>query len=140
MARQVAEEAARVGTVSMPQNALSAWLPVPRDMGERRTMEVTVTPQSGSFNKAVALTCSGLPNNLGCSFSPASVIPGAGAVNSAAHFQSRAPRLRTGDNVGSFFFATGLFSFGLFGVTFIGKARRRKMLIGAGIRYHPRSA
>ena len=100
--------------------------------GETRTMEVTITPQSGSFNNAVALTCSGLPSNLGCSFSPASVTPGASAVNSTLSLKATAATAADGRQRRNFFLATGLFSFGLFGVTIVGTIRRRNLLVALG--------
>jgi hypothetical protein len=113
-------------TVAANPSALSL------NMGETRTMEVTITPQSGSFNNAVALTCSGLPGNLGCSFSPASVIPGASAVNSTLSLKASTATAADGGQRRNFFLATGLFSFGLFGVTIVGTIRRRNLLVALG--------
>jgi hypothetical protein len=113
-------------TVAANPSALSM------NMGETRTMEVTITPQSGSFNNAVALTCSGLPSNLGCSFSPASVIPGASAVNSTLSLKASTATAADGGQRRNFFLATGLFSFGLFGVTIVGTIRRRNLLVALG--------
>jgi hypothetical protein len=124
------------GTGSTPQNATISVAANPSAMtiaaGTMAKIKVTVTPQAGSFNQAVALTCSELPNNLSCSFSPASVTPGAGAVSSVLTFKTVVPVSANRRERRSFFFATGLFSFGLFGITFIGTARRREMLIGLG--------
>jgi hypothetical protein len=113
-------------TVAANPSALSM------NMGETRTMEVTITPQSGSFDNAVALTCSGLPSNLGCSFSPASVIPGATAVNSTLSLKASTATAADGGQRRNFFLATGLFSFGLFGVTIVGTIRRRNLLVALG--------
>jgi hypothetical protein len=113
-------------TVAANPSALSM------NMGETRTMEVTITPQSGSFNNAVALTCSGLPSNLGCSFSPASVIPGATAANSTLSLKASTATAADGRQRRNFFLATGLFSFGLFGVTIVGTIRRRNLLVALG--------
>lgn len=85
---------------------------------------VNVAPESDSFDSAVALTCSGLPGNLMCSFSPGSVVPGAskassiltvsdGAVHAADHAE---PRL---------YLAASLIGSGLFGLVFLGKFDRR---------------
>jgi hypothetical protein len=100
--------------------------------GETRTMEVTITPQSGSFNNAVALTCSGLPSNLGCSFFPASVTPGTSAVTSTLSLKASAVTAADGRQRRTFFLATGLCSFGLFGVTILGTIRRRSLLVALG--------
>jgi hypothetical protein len=124
------------GGGSTPQNGTISVAANPSAMtiaaGGVASIKVTVTPQAGSFNQAVALTCSQLPNNLSCSFSPASVTPGAGAVSSVVTFKTVVPVAADRKERRSFFFATGLFSFGLFGITFIGKARRREMLVALG--------
>jgi hypothetical protein len=43
---------------------------------------VTVTPVSGSFSSAVALSCTGLPKDFFCLFAPPVVTPGSNAANS----------------------------------------------------------
>jgi hypothetical protein len=43
---------------------------------------ITVSPQSGSFNQLVALSCSNLPAGMACSFSPAAVTPGGTSASS----------------------------------------------------------
>jgi len=50
--------------------------------GRSTSAKVTVTPISGSFTGAVALSCSGLPVGVSCSFVPSSVTPGAQVVSS----------------------------------------------------------
>ena len=119
-----------------PQNATISMAASPSAMmiaaGGTGSMKVTVTPQAGSFNQAVALTCSGLPSNLSCSFAPPSVTPGASAVSSVVTFKVAVPVAANGRERRSFVFATGLFSFGLFGITFVGKIRRRQMLVALG--------
>ncbi len=90
--------------------------------GGSGTLTVSVAPQSGSFNSAVALTCSGLPSNLKCSFAPGSVTPGAGTASSiltvTAASASSAMIRRNGQGL---FFATWLLGFGLCGIVFTGK-------------------
>ena len=90
--------------------------------GASGTLTVSVAPQSGSFNSAIALTCSGLPSNLKCSFAPASVTPGTGTASSiltvTATSASSAVNRRDGQGL---FFATWLLGFGLFGIVFTGK-------------------
>ncbi len=49
--------------------------------GGSTTTTVSVKPSNG-FASATSLTCSGLPANSTCTFSPASVTPGSGAVTS----------------------------------------------------------
>jgi hypothetical protein len=99
--------------------------------GSVGTMKVTVTPQAGSFNNAVALACSGLPSDLSCSFSPASITPGASAISSTLTVKA-ASVIAGGRQRRNFVFATGLFSLGLFGITLIGRIRTRSLLTALG--------
>jgi hypothetical protein len=96
---------------------------------------VTAVPTSGTFNNAIALTCSGLPKTLTCSFSPASITPGSSAVSSS--LTVGAPKL-VAENHGernNLFLGSWAFSFGLFGLTLIGKIPRKRIMtvLGAGI-------
>jgi hypothetical protein len=50
--------------------------------GKSGQFTVTAKPQSGAFNSPIALSCAGIPNTLNCSFSPATITPGAGIVTS----------------------------------------------------------
>lgn len=49
--------------------------------GKTAGFMLSITPQGGDFNTAIALSCSGLPAKTACSFTPTSVTPG-GAVAS----------------------------------------------------------
>lgn len=99
--------------------------------GQSGVVNVTVTPQSGSFNSAVSLTCSGLPANLGCAFAPASVTPGASAATSVLTIVSSAVAANGGERR-NFFFASWLFGFGLVGMVGIGKIPRRRVMTIVG--------
>jgi len=94
--------------------------------GSAGTSTVNVTPQGGSFNSAVALTCSGLPSNLKCSFAPASVIPGASTASSVLTVSSSAVAAVNHREVRTFFLADCLFGIGLFGMVIIGNIDRRR--------------
>jgi hypothetical protein len=48
--------------------------------GQAATFGVSVAAQNGAFTNAVALSCSGLPQGMTCSFSPNAVTPGATAA------------------------------------------------------------
>jgi len=50
--------------------------------GSEATYNVKVSPLSGSFASAVALTCTGLPAQTSCSLSPNAVTPGGSAASS----------------------------------------------------------
>ncbi|MGB8062339.1 MAG: hypothetical protein WCF26_10625 [Candidatus Sulfotelmatobacter sp.] len=96
--------------------------------GKSGKMTVTVTPRTGSFNDSITLTCSGLPADLSCSFSPESVTPGASVASSVLTVTSAAVTSMYNGERRAFFFASGLFSFGLMGITIIGKINRRRMI------------
>lgn len=96
--------------------------------GNSGTLTVNVTPQSGSFNSSVALTCSGLPSTLQCSFAPASVIPGASAASSVLTVVAASPSAASHHRERrTLFFADWLLGFGLFGVAVVGKIDRRRV-------------
>jgi ribosomal protein L24E len=100
--------------------------------GGSGNVTVTAAAQSGAFNNAIALSCSGLPKGMTCSFSPAAITPGAGAVNSvltvsAATFVSANHRERS-----HALLATWLFSFGLFGLTLVGRIQRKRIVTVLG--------
>ena len=116
-------------TVSLGTNPSSVTI----QSGGSGNLTVTATPASGAFNNAIALTCSGLPKGLTCSFSPASVTPGSVAVDSvltvaaASSFTAEGHRDRSHT-----LFATWLVSFGLFGLTLVGKVQRKRTLAVLG--------
>jgi hypothetical protein len=116
-------------TVSLGTNPSSVTI----QSGGSGNLTVTATPDSGAFNNAIALTCSGLPKGLTCSFSPASVTPGSIAVDSvltvaaASSFTAEDHRDRSHT-----LFATWLFSFGLFGLTLVGRVQRKRILAVLG--------
>lgn len=100
--------------------------------GGSGNVTVTAAAQSGAFNNAIALSCSGLPKGMTCSFSPASITPGPGAVNSvltvsATTFVSANHRERR-----HALLATWLFSFGLFGLTLVGRIQRKRIVTVLG--------
>ncbi|MGA8271225.1 MAG: choice-of-anchor D domain-containing protein [Candidatus Sulfotelmatobacter sp.] len=51
------------------------------DSGAAASYKLTVSPVGGSFANAVKLTCSGLPAQASCGFSPSTVTPGANAAS-----------------------------------------------------------
>src|ERR1700757_2191508 len=74
--------------------------------GKSGKMTVTVTPRSGSFNNSIALTCSGMPADLSCSFSPASITPGANVASSVLTVMSGAVTSAYNGERQTFFFAS----------------------------------
>lgn len=104
--------------------------------GSSVSSTVNITPQGSSFNSAVALTCSGLPSNLKCSFAPASVVPGVSTASSVLTVTANAASAAANHREArSFFLADCLLGFGLFGVLLVGKINRGRALklVGAGV-------
>ena len=97
------------------------------DSGSSSQLNVTVTPKSGAINTPVALTCSGLPQNLSCSFAPASIIPGGGSVSSVLTVSSVAVAARNDRNETGFPAGVWMLGFGLVGVALIGKIERSRI-------------
>jgi hypothetical protein len=85
-------------------------------------LTVSVTPQSGTFDSAVALACPGLPANLKCSFAPASIIPGGSTATSTLTISAAsALETSTRHHGTTLIGAEWLFGFGLLGAVFLGK-------------------
>ncbi len=61
--------------------------------GQTATYPLSVTPQLGAYNNNVTFACSNLPSESNCSFSPASVAPGANPVNVSMTVTTTAPSL-----------------------------------------------
>ncbi len=123
------------GTVT-PQNGTIAMVANPSALminaGETGTLQVTVTPQGGPFNDAVALACSGLPNGLSCSFSPATITPGTSAAASTLSVQATATSAVDRGQRGQLMLAGSFFSFGFLGMTLTGTLRRRQLRVSLG--------
>src|ERR1700686_2222434 len=100
--------------------------------GASGNVTVTVAPNSGSFNSAIVLACSGLPQNLACSFSPASITPGGGAVSSVLTIAAAKVTATSHRERNNFLTATWLVSFGLFGLILIGKVERKRIVTVLG--------
>ncbi|HEY3618697.1 MAG TPA: endo-1,3-alpha-glucanase family glycosylhydrolase [Candidatus Sulfotelmatobacter sp.] len=100
--------------------------------GGSGNVTVTAAPSSGSFNSAIALACSGLPQNLACSFSPASITPGGGAVSSVLTIAAAKATATGHRERNNFLTATWLVSFGLFGLILIGKVERERIVTVLG--------
>ena len=50
--------------------------------GQAVQLNIGLGPVGGAFNWSVALSCSGLPKGVSCSYSPAAVVPGISGANS----------------------------------------------------------
>jgi hypothetical protein len=101
--------------------------------GSSTSAKVTVTPISGSFSSAVALSCSGLPVGINCSFKPSSVTPGAQAVSSKLTISAAVPAVKNRRSGSPWRYAFWLPGFGVMGVTVAGgwsKNRRMRSIGG----------
>ncbi len=101
--------------------------------GTSGKLTVSVTPKSGSFNTAVALTCSGLPDNLKCSFAPAAVVPGASAASSVLTITAASAAAGNYGKPPSFTYALWLLAVGPFGIFLSGRVDGRRIVRVIGL-------
>jgi hypothetical protein len=95
--------------------------------GGSGTLTVKLTPQGGSFDQAVSFSCSGLPAQARCTFSPASLTPGAAEVSTTLTiFASSTSAARTpfGSAPGALF-AAWMAGVGVIGTVLAGPATKR---------------
>ena len=94
---------------------------------------IAATPQSGSFNSAIDLACTGLPGNLMCSFAPASIVPGNGTARSVLTISAVAVAAERNERRIHFTLATSVSGMGIFGFMLVGGIRRKRrfQLVGA---------
>ena|SRR5579862_83717 len=102
--------------------------------GRSGTVLVSAAMQSGTSTTPIALSCSGLPSTLSCSFSPNSIAPGSGTATSTLTISTVAVRRMNAERNGRSvpIYASWLLSFGIVGFAFIGSApgrRRMQMLV-----------
>ena len=94
---------------------------------------VTATPQSGAFNTAITLSCSGLPQTLTCSFAPSSITPGNAVAKSVLTISDNSTVSMNGAaGRRNPFTAVWLFGFGAVGFSLIGKIERKRLLAVMG--------
>lgn len=102
--------------------------------GATATYTVTVTPVGGSFNRAIALTCTGAPANSTCNVSPSPVTPGANTTNvtvtitTTASSSEAVPLLRGRERT-MYAAWLPLQGFGIFGMILVESKRGRERLI-----------
>lgn len=102
--------------------------------GSTVSSKVTVIPVSGSFSNVVALSCSGLPAGVDCTFSPAHVVPGSSGVVSTLTLSASTNQLVSSKNpgpvqkgnLGMIFLFPGL---GIAGLTIAGGQGSRKRML-----------
>jgi hypothetical protein len=64
--------------------------------GQSASYQVTVTPQGGAFTDSVTLACTNLPQGAACNFSPSSLSPGSGSVQSTLTISTSAQATTVG--------------------------------------------
>jgi len=97
--------------------------------GKSGSFTITATPQSGSFNSSIALSCAGLPSTLSCSFAPASIVPGASTAASTLTISAASV---TGLNLHhrqwNALYASAVLPFGIAGLALMGNVQRRRTM------------
>lgn len=98
--------------------------------GKSGSVSVTATAQSGSSNTPISLSCPALPSTLRCSFSPATIIPGAGTATSTLTISAAAVTAMSFPQQGRSvpIHAGWLLSFGIVGFAFVGNSHGRRKL------------
>jgi hypothetical protein len=94
--------------------------------GKTGSLTITATPQSGSFDNSIALSCPSLPSALSCSFSPANIVPGAGTAASTLTISAAAvTSLHFHHGNWNALYASAVLPFGIAGLALIGNVQRR---------------
>ena len=97
--------------------------------GKSGSFTITATPQSGSFDNSIALSCPSLPSALSCSFSPANLLPGAGAAASTLTISAAAvTSLNLHHRDWNALYASAVLPFGITGLALIGNVQRRRTM------------
>jgi len=97
--------------------------------GKSGSFTITATPQSGSFNSSIALSCAGLPSTLSCSFAPASIVPGAGtAVSTLTISAASVTALNLHHRQWNALYASAVLPFGIAGLALIGNVQRGRTM------------
>jgi hypothetical protein len=118
--------AAGAGSSTVAFSASPSSITIPA--GKSGSFTVTAKSQSGSFNNAISLSCSGLPSGLSCAFAPATITPGVSTGTSTLTISTVAVAGRNlpQRSKSSPIYAGGLLSFGIAGFAFIGNMSRRR--------------
>jgi hypothetical protein len=113
-------------TASFSLNASPTSVVIPA--GNSGSLSIAAASQSGSFNTPIALSCSGLPSTLICSFSPSTVTPGSGTAKSTLTISSLSASATNSPGNWRAIYATTLLPFGIAGFAFVGSGRRKRRL------------
>jgi hypothetical protein len=109
--------------------------------GESGTFTVTAQTQSGSMNTPISLSCSGVPSNLNCSFSPVSITLSSGVATSIVTVSAAGDAASVRPTKVGPIYAGLLLPLGMMCLPFVGKTRLKRkaqvltvsLLIGLGM-------
>ena len=112
-------------TPTLSFSAAPGSLTIPAGMAGSLT--VTATPQSGTFNNPLTLSCSGIPSTLSCSFSPATITPGSAGASAKLTISTTTAAAKNRPRRGNYIpvYAAWLLPFGLVGFGFLDKRTRQ---------------
>jgi hypothetical protein len=97
--------------------------------GKSGSFTITATPQSGSFDNPITLSCPSLPSALSCSFAPANIIPGALAAASTLTISAASvTSLNLHHRNWNALYASAVLPFGITGLALIGNVQRRRTM------------
>ncbi|MCI0352398.1 MAG: hypothetical protein L0Z53_23520 [Acidobacteriales bacterium] len=122
--------------VRFPQSLSIAVSPASLTLsqGASGTLTVSLSPQGGSFDQPVTLSCSGLPAQGRCSFSPSSVTPGSQQVSSTLTIATASiSAAHKSSGAGAPLFALWLAAVGAMGVVLTTPACRRRRYVSAAV-------
>jgi hypothetical protein len=99
--------------------------------GQSGSASISVSAQPVPFPSAVMLSCSGLTAGVTCSFAPASVVPGSGAVTSVLTVSTPVTRVGKSQELGRrhMLYAIGFLGLGFPGLVIWGQNRRKKFMV-----------
>jgi hypothetical protein len=106
--------------VVLPQNAASIT------RGGSAAFTVSLSPKFGRFDAPIALSCPSLPAGITCSFTPASVSPGAQAATASVTISTAGLAALAPATPHRGTYAVWLVAFGAFGALLINGPRRRR--------------
>lgn len=107
--------------------------------GQSATYTVTVTPEFGSFDPTVSLSCSNLPSLASCSFNPSQVTPGANPASTSLTISTTASSARVAPPFGLpprtpvGVLWLGVLALALLGLTLARRAARRQLRFGLAL-------
>jgi hypothetical protein len=109
--------------------------------GESGTFTLTAQVQSGALNDPISLSCSGVPSNLNCAFSPVSITPGSGVATSVVTVSAAGEAVAARPTKFAPIYAGWLLPLGMMGLPFVTKVRCKNkaqlltalLLVGLGV-------